>query len=706
MATFAGTLPIADLELATIEKFVSHGQAVVDISNGTSEWLDAVLSRFRNMRALLYSSPEAEESALKAASDGSAAARVVEVGTHGANLDGDARAEGIRHIHFLRIAPANRVQRVLKGAIGLLRHSRIDYIQFPLDTWDIWTGQVVGKTLVENAYRLYTMELGHDGNVRLVSFAEWNPKRSHDMVSMLAVQERLIPLLASLPPSDWFVDPYSLALQHGVALKGVINVGAYDGRSEVELYRRHRFQACLMIEANPVVFGRLETACQGRPEFILANETILDKAGPVEFHIVGFDQSSSLLKESTHRQILLGETRTIQMDGITLDQLLIERNLDPAQFNVMSIDIEGAELLALRGANETLKHIDLLMTEVEFENLHDGAAHVDELDDYLAGFGFRRVFTASWMSPSRAEAVYAKFNVPVRSLAGLPPFLSQGSFLKTNSEKSALLRAFHSASISKPQPRFRYPVKAEVGTFWGGVMTVTLPEEVSLNIALLGLYERDLTHILIECLDRDMVFFDIGAHYGYFTLLAQHIVGPGGRVHCFEPTKETYGLLVENTRGKQNITVNNKAVYSKTTELSFQNLGVSHCAYNSIFAPRIHPQAAEHLEVEIELVPAVSIDDYVETTGVIPNFVKVDAESAEFQILEGMRETLARHRPIFTVEVGDKDIEGVCPSKDLVDHALSFGYRVFSSSNGVVMPHQVQQRYVYDNLLFFPEENK
>jgi hypothetical protein len=138
--------------------------------------------------------------------------------------------------------------------------------------------------------------------------------------------------------------------------------------------------------------------------------------------------------------------------------------------------------------------------------------------------------------------------------------------------------------------------------------------------------------------------------------------------------------------------------------LSFQNFGVDHCAYNSLFAPRVIPEEAGILRPETTRVSAVSIDDYVCETGVIPNFIKVDAESSEYQILEGMRHTIARHRPIFTVEVGDKDIKGVRPSRELVNHAISFGYRVLSCSDGAILPHAVQDRYSYDNLLFLPEE--
>ena len=274
--------------------------------------------------------------------------------------------------------------------------------------------------------------------------------------------------------------------------------------------------------------------------------------------------------------------------------------------------------------------------------------------------------------------------------------------MRTGSEKFELQQAFHTATQTQ-QNGFRQPVMAEVKTFWGDYLNVNIPEVVSTQIAFHRYYEKDLTHVMIECLEPGMTFIDIGAHYGYFTLLASKIVGESGQVHSFEPTKDTYDLLCRNASSHGNITVNNKAVYSKTTQLSFRKFGPELSAFNSLFPPRLDQGTLERCEMQVETVEAVSIDDYVEATGIKPNFVKIDAESAEHFILEGMQETLKRDRPMFTLEVGDSDIAGVPSCKELITYGKSFGYRVFASQMGVIVPHHVQPRYGYDNLLFLPE---
>jgi len=77
------------------------------------------------------------------------------------------------------------------------------------------------------------------------------------------------------------------------------------------------------------------------------------------------------------------------------------------------------------------------------------------------------------------------------------------------------------------------PIRCKVKTFWGEEMLVIIPEVVSLNIYRYRFFEEDLTKMILEYLKPGMTFFDIGAHFGYYTLLASFIVGEKGIVHSF-----------------------------------------------------------------------------------------------------------------------------------------------------------------------------
>ena len=235
-------------------------------------------------------------------------------------------------------------------------------------------------------------------------------------------------------------------------------------------------------------------------------------------------------------------------------------------------------------------------------------------------------------------------------------------------------------------------------------MRVILPEAVSNEIATKGVYELDFTLALIQLLEPGMVFFDIGAHRGYFSLLASRLVGDNGQVHAFEPTPETFLLLSQNVQLRQNVSCNNLAVYSESKELTFNDFGIWAPAFNSIYAPRMSKDTAAKIPVKVRKVQATSVDDYVERSGVKPDLIKIDAESAEMDILKGMSRTLKSLRPSFTLETGDEDIEGVASTKELIEFACSFGYTPINIIGGTVTRHQIQDRYGYGNLLFVASE--
>ena len=267
--------------------------------------------------------------------------------------------------------------------------------------------------------------------------------------------------------------------------------------------------------------------------------------------------------------------------------------------------------------------------------------------------------------------------------------------------KAELIDHLKTAQVH-PGQHVSEPVKLRGRLFWGQPISVVLPEVVSSHIVKDGYHELLETILLINLLKPGMVFFDVGAHIGYFSLLASQLVEKEGRVHSFEPTPSTFELLQENSEGLSNIRLNNMAVYSHSTELEITDCGLLNSAFNSLFAPRVAPQFQHMLGHAKHRVQTISIDEYVRNTGVAPNFIKIDAESAEYDIIEGMRETLAVWRPMFSIEVGDMDIEEVRSSRDIVNFARSFGYEAYDFNGQELKPHQVQEKYEIATILFMP----
>lgn len=239
--------------------------------------------------------------------------------------------------------------------------------------------------------------------------------------------------------------------------------------------------------------------------------------------------------------------------------------------------------------------------------------------------------------------------------------------------------------------------------FFGEDISGIFPDVVFSFIYLYGYSEEGLTTLVLKYLKPGMIFFDIGAHIGYESALASVIVGKTGKVYSFEPTPSTYELLYRNTAKIKNVVINNLAVWSKSGILKFFDYGPSYSGLNSFFLPRVSEKFLPSLKAREINVCAISLDDYCSLYEIKPSFVKIDAESAEYNILVGMAKTLRKVKPIVILEIGDMPKESGKTMKCL-NFMKRLGYSVFEYTDGEVVKHMVKNSYlgVFDNLLFLP----
>lgn len=245
------------------------------------------------------------------------------------------------------------------------------------------------------------------------------------------------------------------------------------------------------------------------------------------------------------------------------------------------------------------------------------------------------------------------------------------------------------------KPRF-----VNIKTSFGRRMTIVLPEIVSSLLYLTGTYEPDVENIFQKFVKKGDVVVDIGAHYGYFTLLAATLVGKMGKVYSFEPTPSTFNVLQKNTNRYKNIMPVNKAVYDKHDSLVLHDYGLQFGALNSFFEPRIKKK----ITFTSSKVAAVTLDEYFSKVRRMPDFIKIDAESSEFFILKGMKKILSNKRPILCLELGDMDISGVKTSKEIIYFLVKKKYTAHLYKNNTLSRYKgevLKNKHI--NLLFLPE---
>jgi FkbM family methyltransferase len=179
-----------------------------------------------------------------------------------------------------------------------------------------------------------------------------------------------------------------------LSLKKILHIGAHLCE-ERELYRRLGIHTT-WIEANPNI---------ARHNSDVINAVVSDKDGEeVEFIVTNNGQSSSILELKTHRTAYpdVVEVHRFKARTITIDTLF-----PGADFDSMNLDIQGAELKALRGACKALKNIRAIYTEVNLDELYAGCARIGEIDEFLRSFGFTRTDTR-FTESGWGDALYIK----------------------------------------------------------------------------------------------------------------------------------------------------------------------------------------------------------------------------------------------------------------------------------------------------------
>lgn len=150
----------------------------------------------------------------------------------------------------------------------------------------------------------------------------------------------------------------------------------------------------------------------------------------------------------------------------------------------------------------------------------------------------------------------------------------------------------------------------------------------------LGSYEYRKRICFERAVTRGSVVFDVGANVGFYTLLASVLVGEEGRVFAFEPVPRNLLYLGEHLRlnGLGNVTVLEAAVLDRAGTARFDD---------SLGASTGRVSSRGNLEVL-----AVSLDELIAARRIpFPDFIKIDVEGAELQVLCGARSLLREARP-------------------------------------------------------------
>jgi len=143
------------------------------------------------------------------------------------------------------------------------------------------------------------------------------------------------------------------------------------------------------------------------------NYAISDSDNQVfSLNVTNNGQSSSILELDKHKihHPHIYVTETIEVMSKRVDTLFKENNIDTSKYDFVNIDIQGAELLAIKGFGDTISNFKYIYTEVNTDTLYKDCALLNEIDEYLGNYGFKRVET-SMTEFEWGDALYINKNI-------------------------------------------------------------------------------------------------------------------------------------------------------------------------------------------------------------------------------------------------------------------------------------------------------
>lgn len=205
---------------------------------------------------------------------------------------------------------------------------------------------------------------------------------------------------------------------------------------------------------------------------------------------------------------------------------------------------------------------------------------------------------------------------------------------------------------------FIYPVTKRqrvvpASTFFGEEMKVALPAGSDIYFTQGKSHDSEirLAQFLIKEVGKESHFLDIGAHFGYFSLLASKLTGLSGMVFSFEPGKLTFDILRQNTIKHTGIKAFNSAVSARKGKLHFYEFPISFSEYNTLdvsqFADEAWFEKYKPQKIEVE---ADTIDNITSDGTFRPDIIKIDVEGAEDQVILGGQHYLQSHSPVVIME--------------------------------------------------------
>ena len=173
-------------------------------------------------------------------------------------------------------------------------------------------------------------------------------------------------------------------------IKGIVHIGAHYGE-EIQEYVDNGIQKITVFEPLSKNFDVLANRMKNVNADIQGHQVALgSKKGTAKMFVSSGDgQSSSILKPKQHLEL----HPDVSFNGTEEVEVCLLDEYDVGDSNFINIDVQGYELEVFRGGKKTLEKIDYIYCEVNRDEVYEGNAMVEDMDEFLDAYGFERVET-------------------------------------------------------------------------------------------------------------------------------------------------------------------------------------------------------------------------------------------------------------------------------------------------------------------------
>lgn len=237
-------------------------------------------------------------------------------------------------------------------------------------------------------------------------------------------------------------------------------------------------------------------------------------------------------------------------------------------------------------------------------------------------------------------------------------------------------------------------------TLKGLKMAIDPDSGIDRTIFFRGIAHRELVDFLLKNVKTNSVFFDIGSHSGYFSLLAAHIANKG-QVYSFDPQPKSCNLLKYSISLNHinNIKVNQVCVGNRD---GFVNFFISSQTDASSIMRTPYQGRVKSTKCKI-----TRLDSYCKKNNIKKiNFIKIDTEGAEKAILFSSKDLLKKYRPVLIVEfANDAASTFNFHPNELYDYLKDLGYNMYNFKRNKLYIMN-KKRYYAENVFCIPDKFK